>query len=244
MRILASEHPLNPEQVQLLEAARHYALSYSSSLPDFLCDQIVRRSEDPRGDGRWRQLDTLKIKVSYFGHREDYKLMEVNHRPSVVDYRLLGGAVSTGEFGTRLLAVFARASHTEFAWKGWTHIGGRRAGVFTYHIDKEHSGYKVQYGAVSEGPNAVVIGYHGEITVDSESDAVVRVTLVGDMPSHFGITACASWVEYDHRDVAGRDYLLPVAAETSLASGRYKAANKIEFQEYRKFQTDATITFK
>jgi hypothetical protein len=239
-----ADHPLKPDQAELLEAARRYALSYSSSLPDFLCDQIVHRSEDARGDGRWRQIDTLKIKVTYFGHHEEYKLMEVNQRPTVLDYRLLAGTVSTGEFGTQLLAVFAKGSHAEFGWKGWSHIGGRRGGVFTYRIAQEHSGYAVQFGAISAGPNMAVIGYHGEIAVDPESDAVLRVSLTGDMPPHFGITACASWVEYDYRDVAGNSYLVPVTAETSLASGRYKSANKIEFLEYRKFQTDATITFK
>ena len=244
LRSPAAEHPLKPDQAELLEAARHHALSYASSLPDFLCDQIVRRSEDARGNGRWRELDILKIKVSYFGHHEDYKLLEVNHRPTVLDYMLIGGTVSTGEFGTRLLAVFARESRAEFAWKGWSHVHGRPVAVFTYHIAKEHSGYSVQFGAVPAGANVAVIGYHGEISVDPQSDAVMRVSLIGDMPPHFGISACASWVEYDYRDVAGRPYLLPVTAETSLTSGRYQSANKIEFQEYRKFQTDATITFK
>jgi hypothetical protein len=235
---------LNPEQAELLEAARHHAFSYSASLPDFLCDQIVRRSEDLRGTGRWHDLDTLKIKVTYFGHHEDYKLMEVNQRPTVQDYKLLGGTISTGEFGTRLLAVFAKRSEAEFAWKGWTHVRGRLAGVFTYRIDKDHSGYSVQFGAVNAGPDVAVIGYHGEIAVDPQTHAVLRITLIGDMPRHFGITACASWVEYDYRQVAGSSYLVPVTAETNLTAGSYKSSNKIDFQEYRKFQSEATITFK
>jgi hypothetical protein len=53
----AADHPLKPEQAELLKGARQHALHYSASLPDFLCDQIVRRSEDARGDGRRRQRD-------------------------------------------------------------------------------------------------------------------------------------------------------------------------------------------
>jgi hypothetical protein len=64
----AADHRFKPEQAELLKGARQHPLHYSASLPDFLSDQIVRRSEDARGDGRRRQLDTLKIKVTYFGH--------------------------------------------------------------------------------------------------------------------------------------------------------------------------------
>ena len=240
----AEQRPLTPEQAQILDGARSYALNYSASLPDFLCNQIVRRSEDLRGDGRWRQIDALNIKVSYFGHSEDYTLMEVNGRPSVLDYKLLGGTISTGEFGSRLLAVFARQSHTEFGWKGWSHVRHHRVAVFTYRVARENSANRVQVGTVGEGPNSVVIGYHGELSVDPESNAVMRVTLTGDLPPGFAINGCSSWVEYDYRTVAGRPYLLPVESETGLSAGRYKSSNHIEFQEYRKFQTDATITFK
>jgi hypothetical protein len=120
----------------------------------------------------------------------------------------------------------------------------RRVAVFTYRISEKKSKYGVQFGPVPSGPNATVIGYHGEISIEPESNAVLRQTLVGDIPPHFAITACSSWVEYDYRDVAGHSYLLPVAAQTALSSGRYRASNQIEFQDYRKFQTETTITFK
>ena len=239
-----AEHPLVPDEAQLLESARHYALNYAASLPDFLCTQLVRRSEDPRGDGRWRLLDNLNIKVSYFGHREEYKLVEVDGRPTVQDYDFVGGTISTGEFGTRLLEVFARNSKAVFGWKGWSHVRRRRVAVFTYHIARENSANLVQIGLVRAGPNSTIIGYHGEVAVDPESHAVVRVTLTGELPPRFAITGCSSWVEYDYRSVAGSEYLLPVESQTSLQAGRYRSSNRIVFQDYRKFQTEATITFK
>jgi hypothetical protein len=242
--LTAAQARLTPDQEQLLAAARVYALHYSASLPDFLCTQIVHRSEDRMDNGRWRDLDTLNIKLSYSGHKEDYKLMEVNGKPTLLDYRNVGGAVSTGEFGSRLYAIFAPQSGTEFAWKGWSHVRRRRVAVFTYRISLEKSTYGLQFGPVPVGPNAMVIGYHGEVSIDPVSNTVLRQTLEGDIPMKFPITACSSWVEYDYRDVAGSSYLVPVAAQTTLASGRYRASNRIEFQEYRKFGTETTITFK
>jgi hypothetical protein len=102
----ATAQQLEPEQARLLEQAREAALRYSDSLPDFLCTEVVRRTQDAHGNGRWRDLDTLTVKLSYFGHREDYKLMEVDGKPTLLEYELVAGAVSTGEFGTRLYAVF------------------------------------------------------------------------------------------------------------------------------------------
>ena len=97
---------LEPEEAVLLESAREAALRYSDFLPDFICTEVVRRTQDPQGNGRWHSVDTLTIKLSYFGHKEDYKLMLVNGKPTALDYLHAGGALSTGEFGTRLLSLF------------------------------------------------------------------------------------------------------------------------------------------
>jgi hypothetical protein len=170
--------------------------------------------------------------------------MEVNGRPTLLDYSFVGGATSTGEFGSRLLAIFLPESAAQFAWKGWSRVHGRRVAVFTYRISKDKSKYGVRYGEAPVGPDSVVVGYHGEIGIDPESKAVLRQTLAGEMPAKFPITACHSWVEYGYRTVAGTAYLLPIAAESGLSKGRYRASNQIEFKDYRKFQTETTITFK
>ena len=54
----AIAQPLDPEQAALLELASEAALRYSDSLPDFICTEVVRRTQDPQGNGRWRSLDT------------------------------------------------------------------------------------------------------------------------------------------------------------------------------------------
>jgi hypothetical protein len=237
-RQASAQHPLTSEQSQLIESARTSALQFSRSLPDFLCTEIVKRSEDPTDNNHWRSIDTLTVKVSYAGH-EEYKLMARNGMATELDYLAVSGAISGGEFGTRLRDLFAPASSAQFAWKGWAHVRRRRVAVFTYRVAREHSRYLVQYES-----KTIVPGYHGEVSVDPESNAVMRITMIGDMPGGFAISACSSWTEYDYREVAGRTYLLPVESETRVTSGHYHGNNHIEFREYRKFQTDATITFK
>jgi hypothetical protein len=235
---------LSRDQSELLDSTRSLALQYSQSLPNFLCTETVRRSEDQFGGGRWRLIDTLKIKVTYSG-REDYQLVTRNGVAAGGDYSSVGGAISAGEFGSRLADIFAIESAAEFAWKGWGRVRRHRVAVYTYRIDGAHSRNVVRYGGQNEpGAKSITPGFHGEISVDPDSGHVLRVTLSADLPNGFPITDCSTWTEYDYRAVAGSTYLVPVESETKVVSGRYQASNHIAFDDYRKFGSDATITFK
>jgi hypothetical protein len=239
-----AETPLTADQTALLGKARSVGLQYSKSLPDFICTQIVRRVEDRYSTNRWLPIDTLTIKVSYSG-REDYQVVLRNGFPAESsDYRAAGGPVSSGEFGSRLRDIFEPASAAEFGWKGWANVRHRRVAVFAYRVSAERSKNVITNGAKPDQGNSAVVGFHGEVSVEPESGAALRVTLIAEMPARFPITQCSSWTEYDRREVAGTSYLLPVTSETKLARGRYQAANHIDFREYRKFGSDTTITFK
>src|ERR1035437_8723584 len=122
----AGAQQLEPEQATLLEKAREEAIRYSASLPDFLCTEVVRRTVDPLGNGRWRSMDKLTVKLSYFDHKEDYKLMEINGKPTLMEYLSAGGTLSTGEFGPRLSLVFVWRSQGDFGWRGWNTWRKRR----------------------------------------------------------------------------------------------------------------------
>ncbi|MEO8592117.1 MAG: hypothetical protein ABI759_02245 [Candidatus Solibacter sp.] len=239
--LLAQE--LDAEQTVLLEKTRETAMRYSSSLPDFICTQTVSRSEDSRGNNNWRQLDRLTIRLSYSDRREDYKLMKINGKNTTLDYLSSGGALSTGEFGTRLAAVFDPRSRAQFQWKGWTAVHKHRTARFTYQVDQQHTAFLLQYGDPAGESNQIVVPYHGEVLVDAESHMVLRLTQEADIPRGYPITFNESWVEYDYADVGGGSYLLPVRAYSRTKSGRYTAENNIQFREYRKFETETTITF-
>jgi hypothetical protein len=239
----ALAQPLEPEQAGVLEKARDAAIRYSASLPNFLCTEVIHRTQDLQGNGRWRSLDTLTVKLSYSDHKEDYKLMEINGRPTLLDYMYAGGALSTGEFGTSLFSVFDPRSNAEFRWKGWTTLRKRRVARFSYHIAREHSIYQIQYGSVPVGPNLIVVPYHGEVYVDQETHMALRLTQQAEIPESFPITASESTVDYEFAAVGGRQFLLPSHAFVRTKSGRFVAENNVEFRQYRKFQTEANITF-
>ena len=109
-----SRAPSSPRSAQ-------YALNYSKTLPDFICTQVTRRFAAPlpgtRYGGRadappsWQTLDTLTIKLSYFEQKEDYKLILVNNTVTTQDFRTIGGATSTGDFGSMMKDIFELAHH-------------------------------------------------------------------------------------------------------------------------------------
>ena len=239
----ATAQQLEPEQARLLEQAREAALRYSDSLPDFLCTEVVRRTQDAHGNGRWRDLDTLTVKLSYFGHREDYKLMEVDGKPTLLEYELVAGAVSTGEFGTRLYAVFDPRSRGDFRRKGWTTLRNRRVARFSYRIARENSSYELVHRPLQAGPNAIIVAYHGDVYVDEETHMTLRLTLRAEIPHGFPINGNDSSVDYEFAEVGGKRYLLPSHAYSRAESGKYVAENHVEFREYRKFQAESSVTF-
>ena len=239
----AQESNLDPAQAGLLAEAREVAMRYSASLPDFICTQVVHRTEDPLGNARWRSLDKLTVKLSYFEHKEDYKLLAIDGRPTVKEYLEVGGALSTGEFGTRLFAVFDPRSHADFRWMGWTTLRKRRAARFSFRIAQEHSTFQIQFVEGTAGPKSLVVPYFGEVLVDEETHMTLRLTEHADIPKGFPINGNDSTVDYDFAEVGGRQYLLPAEAHAQTRSGRFVASNTIQFRDYRKFQSEATISF-
>jgi hypothetical protein len=239
----ANAQQLEPEQAALLEQAREAALRYSDSLPDFICTEVVRRAQDPQGNGRWRSLDTLTVKLSYFGHKEDYKLMQINAKPTMLDFLHVGGSLSTGEFGTRLFSLFDTRSHGEFHWKGWTTLRKRRVARFAYRVERAHSIFLIQYGDIPGGPNSIIVPYHGEVYVDEDTHLVLRMTQQAEIPLGFPINANESTIDYEFAAVGASQYLLPTHAYIKTRSGRFLSENNVEFREYRKFQTETNISF-
>ena len=127
--------PNAEEQAAIIEEVREYALNYSKSLPNFLSTQVVRRYQANAPGSRynthssepsWVQVDLLTLRLSYFDQKEEYKLIMHNNSPTTQDYKTIGGATSTGEFGSMLRDIFEPRTHARFWWDGWARLGAGR----------------------------------------------------------------------------------------------------------------------
>ena len=228
------------EQTKVIEQARAYALNYTKSLPDFLCTQVTRRYVDPHGMEFWAPEDVLTARLTYFEHKEDYKLVLVNDR-AVRDLRpeAVGGTTSAGEFGSMMAELFAPETQATFHWERWATLRGRQTHVYAYRVAQPRSKWHVTY----ERTEDTVPGYHGLVFVDRDLLTITRITLVAELPANFPIQQAQTVLDYDFAKISGNEYLLPLKAVVRLRHGKYLSKNEVEFRLYRKFTAEATISF-
>ena len=233
--------PSPAERKQVLEETRRYASNYTRQLPDFICTQVTRRYVDPSGLEFWQREDTLTARLSYFEQKEDYKLIAVNGVYADLPFQRVGGATSTGEFGSMLREIFDRESQAVFQWERWATLRGRRTHVFAYRVPQANSKWWVVY----QDTDRIRPGYQGLIYVDRETGAVSRITLEAeDLPPGFPISQASTMLDYDLAEVGSQKYMLPLRAEMRLRHGKMLSRNETEFRMYRKFSAEASITFE
>jgi len=232
--------PSEQQQKEIIDRVTEYALEYDKRLPDFICAQVTRRYFDPTGLEFWSNTDTITARLTYFQHKEEKRVILVNNQFQDIDYDRLGGATSTGEFGSLLKEVFDPASHATFHWERWATLRGKRMYVFGYRVPRAYSKWKLVYERSMED----VPGYRGLVFIDQETLQVMRVTLeADDITPAFPIQAASTKLDYDYAEISGRNYLLPLRAEVRMRAGKQLSKNEVEFRMYRKFGAEAEIRF-
>jgi hypothetical protein len=242
--------PSSEEQAAIIDHAREYALGYSKRLPDFICTQVTRRygaaAPGTRYGGRigsepgWQALDTLQIRLSYFEQKEDYKLVLRNNTLTKQDYRTIGGATASGDFGTMMLQIFERRTQARFEWEKWITLRGRRTMVFAYHVAQANSQWHITYDRQFD----IVPAYSGLVYIDKQNREITRITLTPEqLPPDFPVKSAETILDYDYQDISGRNFLLPLKAKTTMGSSDYMTRNDTEFRLYRKYSADSDIKF-
>ncbi len=240
------EEPVEPppsaeEQARIIEEARSYAMAYTSRLPDFICLQITRRFVDPSGlEMDWLKQDEIKTRVSYFESHENYDVISINNRVTDAGIMELGGAVSTGEFGSMLAQLFDPDTKAEFRWARHGLLRGRGVYVFEYQVARHRSRWSLSF----EKTETIITGYQGLVYIDKETERVLRVySAAENIPVDFPIQLAQTRLDYDFTEISGQQYLLPLKARMRMRQGRYLSRNDVEFRLYRKFAADASISF-
>ena len=104
----------------------------------------------------WLKRDEIKTRVSYFEHKENYEVLSVNNR--VVNNRgmfELGGANSTGEFGSMLSELFDPRTATRFRWARHSLLRRRPVYVFHYQVLRGRSRVRIRFDNSEEIVTAV-----------------------------------------------------------------------------------------
>jgi len=234
--------PNSIEQKRVMDEVSRNALDYTQGLPNFICLQVTRRYVDNSGLDNYRLMDTIAERLSFFDHKEEYKVVSVNGVPVVGrSHDNLGGATSSGEFGTILREIFSPETKTDFQWERWATLRGRRMHVLGFRVPQATSEYSIYHG-----PSArkVIAGYHGFIYADRDTRMVMRIRFEADnLPVDFAIQKVELDLNFDFSNISGQPYLLPLKSELRSREGKFLIKNETEFRLYNRFGADTSIQF-
>jgi hypothetical protein len=236
--------PTSVEQAEILDQIRAYALNYSNNIPNFLCTQVTRRNVDPTGTGNhFRQVDTIQEQLSFNDHREKYVVTMVNGAMVTGrDHEKLGGATSSGEFGSMLYDIFNPATETQFDWERWTTWHGKRTYVFSFEVRQDRSRYDIYHGP---SDRHIVAAYRGLVYADMVTKNIMRIKMeCVNLPPDFPIQEASQDLQYEMAKIADQEFLLPAKSELNSREARYLVKNVTTFHLYHKFTTTDVISFE
>ena len=235
-----SSTPDPKEQKVVLADATVHVLQHESSLPDFVCTQTTRRFESVSANN-WEPIDVIVERLTYFDHREVYKVLTLNGQSANITHDRLNGASSSGEFGSLTKAIFLPETETEFEWNDWSMLRGKTMQVYAYRVRALQSKYHI---AVPEKSLDFVAAYHGFIFIDNQDHIVYRVTLHADgIPLNFPIQDVEISLDYDYTRIGDANYLLPLQFELSSSEGHRLVKNHVDYGNYQKFLAASVIKF-
>jgi len=229
------------EQQRVLTDSAHYVLGQDKDLPNFVCVQTTRRFEDLDNSG-WRPIDTVVEQLTYFNHRESYKVLELNGQPASIAHEHLRDTSSSREFDSVMRTIFLPRTQTGFVWQAWSEVRGRRMHVYAYRVRPFRSKFHIE--ALDRSID-LASAYHGLIFIDSETHFVHRVTLLfDDIPLFFPIQDVSLMLDYGYAQIGETVHLLPVQFEVRYRKGNQLVKNDVHYDNYRQFNALSAIKFR
>ena len=216
-------------QKKIIADATAKALAYSKELPDFVCRQVTRRNEDPKGTNQWKTVETINEQLTFLGRREDYRTISINGKKAGGESR--AAIMKSSDFAEYLGWIFDPKAKAVIAWSQWDALRGHRVHVLGYSIKPENSQWVLSKGKGQQ----VTAGIFGVIDVDSETGAILKVGLIAtDVPASFPIQGSAIEVNYDFAPLGEHYFLLPLKADLHSKEGKAMIWNEVEFHDFKK----------
>jgi VWFA-related protein len=268
--IAADAEPDRVAQKAMLGKAADYVRETIPKLPDFYATRTTARFEQPPGkEGQtWksatgeqslRQVGRWEATVRY---RNGFEEVDAKAKGKSLEQEQ-GRLKTKGTFGPILIVVLVDAARGKLAWSRWERGADRRLAVFRYQVPEKDSEYEVAYRSiladgVSTGVFQRAAGYHGEITIDPESGAVLRMTVEADLEPHLPIDQFGIVVEYGPVEIGGSRHIcllrsIAIARERKIfylaewgeslsVYGPFESVlDDVSFEKYHMFHGEARV---
>ncbi len=272
-QVLAQPAPDGAALNQMVMRTINYLGKALPNLPNFMAARNIAQFEDsplreqmdiaafPDAHQHVHSIDAAQLVVGkpYFLplYESGRKTLQVTYRSgheiqvNLAKNDVDAGLRSRGEFGPVLAVVIGDALHQKLFWDHWQQGVAGRLATFRYVVSVEASHNVVEYPSDS-GVRRIVTPYHGEFTVDPGTGAVLRLTIIADMPPPYEHVQSALVVEYGPVVLGNRTYICPLrsvslareplAGESEASSPTLRTfLNDVSFTDYHLFHADARI---
>ena len=234
--------PTAAEQRMILARVGRESLRYQRELPNLICTQLTTRSVDESGTGKsWKLNDKLEVEDDYVGPFVNHKLLVLNSKTPRKTYQQLNGFLSETvlhSLGFLPRWIFGPQAKTNFEWRYWSTIDGRRMHVFSVSLPASQS----QLQVLTER-QSVVAGIEGFLYVDAMTSLVRRFEIQMTLPAGSIIQQGTVSIDYGSFTISQRQYLLPLKAEVQARVGSSLRRNEIEVVRYQKYGAETTVRF-
>jgi len=232
-----------PHSDPLIARAMDVNLTFTETLPNFICKQKMTRKQSRDHGQKWRTRDVIEAEIILVDGIEDYRNLQVNGRPATIAEAEAGGSWSSGEFAQMLRNILHPGIHAEFSPAGPSVVRGRETVQYDYKISKENSRWFLEFGSTKYRP-----AYEGRIWIDEENARVMRIEMLAqNLPASVLVSSVETDLEYDWVDIGDQRHLLPTtSANLSCQSGKNRnfcGLNEISFTEYNKFGAESAMSF-
>jgi hypothetical protein len=135
------------------------------------------------------------------------------------------GLIITGLFGPILGIVLMDAAQSKLEWAHWEPGAAGPIAVFRFVVGQAKSHYKVRFccSQFLEGNHVfqATAAYHGEMGIDPESGAVIRLVVIADLGANSIVKQSNLLVDYSPVDIAGKPCVLPSRSITVTQAPTY-----------------------
>ncbi len=248
-------------QHEMIAAAMNFATVTLKHLPNFLATRTTESFEDVpvlTPDSSFQSgmhaVGTGVREVAYRNGRE-FASDEPTAAGAENAHAAPAALASAGEFGPVLETVMTDSAHGKIGWSGWEQSATGVDAVFHYEVPKQAAHYQIEFCCIRNPVTGSLDtyrgkpGYHGSITVDPSSGAVLRLTLEADFdglddPPNFGLL-----VVYGEVEISGGSLMCPLKSAVVLR-GKVLArkrewdvvhVNDVGFSDYRRFGSTARM---
>jgi hypothetical protein len=226
-------------QGKILLDAVDFVARVTHKMPDLFATRQLNQFEDLQvvlgaphpTEGKVTPLRMIGTSADPVHFREGREVVEASKKFAYGKAQA-SGLDTWGTFGPILEIVMADVLKAKIGWSHWEHGPGGRLAVFRYAVPEADSHFEARfccYLAEDGLPSSYDAkpGYHGELAIDPETGAVLRLVLKADIRHDPTVQAEKEkspllrsdvLVEYGAVDIAGTQYITPQRAVSVMTS--------------------------